>query len=82
MKHVIYQPEGVCSRKIDFDLTDEGTIANCRFSGGCSGNLLAISKLIEGQKATEVVRVLLGNHCADNPTSCADQLARAIQKNL
>lgn len=82
LKHVTYIPEGVCSRQIDFDITDEETIKNCRFKGGCSGNLQAVSKLIDGRPAKEITKLLLGNTCADNMTSCADQLARAIEMNL
>ena len=46
MKHVDYQTSGVCSRLISFDLTDDLLITNLVFTGGCSGNLRAISKLL------------------------------------
>ena len=49
-KHVEYKPEGVCARKIEFDLED-GKLHNVHFTGGCPGNLAAIGKLIEGQDA-------------------------------
>ena len=49
-KHVEYTPEGVCARKISFDLED-GKLHNVKFAGGCPGNLAAIGKLIEGQDA-------------------------------
>ena len=49
-----YAPQGVCSRKINFDIID-GKLHNVRFTGGCPGNLIAISKLVEGKDAKEAV---------------------------
>lgn len=82
MKHVHFRPQGVCSREIDFDLGEDGTIRGLRFTGGCSGNLSAIAKLVEGKDAREVALLLEGNRCGLNLTSCADQLSRAIRENL
>ena len=48
--------------------------------GGCNGNLKAIAKLVEGKPAEEVIRILEGNTCGPRPTSCADQLAKAIME--
>ena len=50
------------------------------FSGGCSGNLKAISILVEGMTVEEIVSKLSGNKCGSKNTSCADQLARAVKK--
>ena len=52
-----YAPQGVCSRKINFDIID-GKLHNVRFTGGCPGNLAAISKLVEGKDAKEVAALL------------------------
>ena len=76
-----YTPKGVCSRKISFDLED-GKLSGVSFEGGCNGNLKAISKLLEGQSAAEAVRILKGNDCNGRGTSCADQLAQAVEKAL
>ena len=76
-----YVPEGVCSRKINFDIVD-GKLHNVRFTGGCPGNLIAISKLVEGKDAKEVASLLEGNQCGMRGTSCADQLAKAIKSFL
>lgn len=78
MKHVEFVPTGVCSRLISFDLSDDGRIHNLGFLGGCSGNLKAISKLLEGRSAKEVATILNGNTCGPRPTSCADQLSIAL----
>ncbi len=67
----------VCSSKVTFDLTD-GVVRDVVFTGGCNGNLKAIAKLVEGMRADDVVRILAGNTCGGNDTSCADQLARGI----
>ncbi len=79
--HVSYSPKGVCAVKIDFDLED-GVIKNTEFVGGCNGNLKAISKLVDGMKGEDVIRILKGNECGFKGTSCADQLALAIEANL
>ncbi|MBP1536184.1 MAG: TIGR03905 family TSCPD domain-containing protein [Ruminococcus sp.] len=76
-----YTPKGVCSRKISFELED-GKLSGVSFEGGCNGNLKAISKLLEGQSAAEAVRILKGNDCNGRGTSCADQLAQAVEKAL
>lgn len=79
MKHIEYIPTGVCSRKIIFDLTDDNKIINLHYIGGCDGNLKAIGKLCEGQDALRVSEILKGNKCHTKPTSCADQLSKAIE---
>ena len=76
-----YAPQGVCSRKINCDIID-GKLHNVRFTGGCPGNLIAISKLVEGKDAKEVASLLEGNQCGMRGTSCADQLAKAIKSFL
>ena len=74
-----YKTSMTCSSKIIFDL--EGDIVkNVKFVGGCDGNLKAISKLIDGWKADKVVKILEGNTCGGRPTSCADQLAKALKQ--
>ncbi len=74
-----YKTRGVCARQIDFELED-GALREVRFTGGCDGNLRAISKLIDGMPADEVVELLEGNTCGTKPTSCADQLVQAIKQ--
>lgn len=76
--HYDYKTKNVCSRKVSFDI-ENGIISNIKFVGGCDGNLNAISKILEGAKAEEVVSKLIGNDCMGKGTSCADQLARAVR---
>ena len=76
-----YKTQGVCSQQITFDIED-GVLSGVEFFGGCNGNLKAISTLLEGTSAQEAVNKLKGNTCGFKNTSCADQLARAIEKAL
>jgi uncharacterized protein (TIGR03905 family) len=80
MKHYTYTPSGVCSKQIDFDLDDEGRMHNLKFIMGCNGNLKAIGRLTEGKDAKQVADLLRGNDCSGRGTSCADQLARALDE--
>lgn len=81
MTHHNYKTRGTCSRTIDFDIED-GKLHNVKFVGGCNGNLKAIGKLVEGADAAEIARILQGNTCGPRPTSCGDQLSRAISEAL
>lgn len=79
MTKLTYTPRGVCSKKINLEVED-GIIKHVDFVGGCNGNLKAISKLIQGKPATEIADILEGNTCGPRPTSCGDQLAKALRK--
>ncbi len=76
-----FKPKRVCPISIKFDLND-GIISNVSFVGGCDGNLKAVSKLVDGMEARRVVEILKGNDCRSRGTSCADQLAQAIESAL
>ena len=76
-----YTTRGTCSRQILFDVTDDLKLTNVKFIGGCSGNLQAISKLVEGKDINQVIALLKGINCRAG-TSCGDQLARALEKYL
>lgn len=80
MRHM-YKTFGTCSQAIDFDL-ENGIVKNVSFTAGCNGNLKAISKLVEGMPAEKLISLLKGNTCGPRPTSCADQLARAVEQAL
>lgn len=74
-----YIPQGVCPMQIEFDINDD-VITNVKFTGGCNGNLKAVSKLVDGFTVDKIESVLLGNTCGRRPTSCADQLAKAVRQ--
>lgn len=77
-----YSPRGVCSRRITFELSEDGIIHDVRFEGGCNGNTQGLSRLAEGMKAEELVARLRGVRCGMRPSSCPDQLATAVEKAL
>lgn len=78
MKQYQYKTRGTCSSALCFAL-DEGKLRDVEFFGGCNGNLKAIAKLVEGMEAEKVVALLKGNTCGGKSTSCADQLATAVE---
>ncbi len=74
-----YIPERVCSRSIQVELTPDNRVKQVQFTGGCDGNLKAVSKLVRGMTVDEVAAVLEGNDCRGRGTSCADQLVHALR---
>ena len=76
-----YRPVNICASQIDFDVED-GIVKHVEFQGGCSGNLRAMSTLVEGMKAEDVIKKLRHTQCNTKNTSCADQLAQALEKHL
>lgn len=74
-----YQPKGVCSRQITFEIDDEGKVRNVSFLGGCHGNTQGLSRLAEGMDAKELAQRLRGIRCGMRTTSCPDQLAKAVE---
>lgn len=77
--HYQHKNSGTCSTSVAFDLTD-GVVSGVRFQNGCDGNLRAVGKLVEGRRAQEIISLLKGNPCGCKNTSCADQLARALER--
>ena len=80
MKHHTYEPKGVCSVQMDFDIDDDNKIHNLVVTGGCNGNLKGIASLIENQDKDEVIKRLKGIKCGFRDTSCPDQLSKALEK--
>ena len=76
-----YKTKGTCSSMIQFRLEDS-IVHDVVFTGGCNGNLKAISRLVEGMPAEKVASLLEGNTCGPKPTSCGDQLAKALRAAL
>ncbi len=76
-----FKPEGVCSRNITFDFRD-GRVYEIHFEGGCPGNLKMISKILDGWKIEDIISMCKNNLCGNKGTSCADQLAKALETVL
>ena len=77
--HHQYPTRGVCPSSVEFDLEGK-VVRNIRFTGGCNGNLKAISTLVDGMTVDEICSKLAGNTCGSKSTSCADQLCQLLQK--
>lgn len=77
----IYQTKGTCSREIEVEIND-GVVGAVHFAGGCHGNLQGISRLVKGMKVEDVIRRLDGIRCGMKPTSCPDQLCRALEEAI
>ena len=75
----IYRTSGTCASVIDFDIEGD-VVKNVKFTGGCNGNLKAISSLVEGMKVEDIEKKLKGITCGFKSTSCSDQLSRAVRK--
>lgn len=73
-----YRTSMVCASRIDFDLEGD-VVKDIVFNGGCNGNLKAIAKLVDGWTVQQIEDKLKGNTCGGKPTSCADQLAKAVR---
>lgn len=78
---MVYKTSGVCSQEIHFEL-DGDTIKSVEFIGGCSGNTQGIASLVKGMKVADAIARLDGIKCGFRPTSCPDQLARALKKAI
>ncbi len=74
-----FAQQGVCSTNVEFEL-DGDIVRNVSFSGGCNGNLKALSALVEGMTVKQVTERLRGITCGFRKTSCSDQFAQALEK--
>ena len=79
MQNFSYKTNGVCAAYITFTV-DGGKVTNVSFHGGCDGNAKGLSKIIEGMDVDTLIEKLQGTRCGNKPTSCPDQLARALIK--
>lgn len=75
---MIYKTRGTCSQAIKVEAED-GIIKSVEFVGGCAGNTAGIAKLVTGMKVDDVISRLEGTTCGMRPTSCPDQLAKALK---
>ena len=63
-------------------LTMQGKVHDVKFQGGCSGNTQGVARLVEGMDAKEAISRMEGIRCGFKPTSCPDQLAKALKEAL
>ncbi len=74
-----YKTQGTCSQIIDFEV-ENGIVKSVKFYGGCSGNTQGLAQLVVGMKTEDVIERLKGIRCGYRPTSCPDQLAKALSE--
>lgn len=74
-----YRPTGVCSQEMVIEL-DGDIIKSVEIIGGCPGNTVGLTHMVQGRKIDEVIQKLKGIPCGMKPTSCPDQLARALEE--
>ena len=79
MEKINYTPNGVCSRRMEIEVED-GKIIAVKIVGGCAGNTQGVSRLLVGMSIDEAIERLSGIRCGFKPTSCPDQLARALSE--
>ena len=82
MKELIYPTQGTCSRAIRILMNDENVVQSVEFLGGCAGNTKGVAQLAKGMKAEDVITRLEGITCGPKPTSCPDQLAKALRQMM
>lgn len=80
-KHIEYKTHGTCSRMIVVDVED-GVVTDCSIVGGCAGNTVGVASLVKEMKAEDAIARLKGIKCGFKPTSCPDQLAKALEAAL
>lgn len=78
MKELVYPTQGTCSKAIRVVLSDDNTISEVQFMGGCQGNTTGVAALVKGMKAEEAINRLHGIQCGFKGTSCPDQLSNAL----
>ena len=76
--NIDFTTQGTCSKRIEAEV-ENGIVKEVRFTGGCNGNLQGICALVKGMPGDEVIRKLEGIRCGSRPTSCPDQLCRALR---
>ncbi len=74
-----YEPKGVCSRQMNIEVEGE-IIKKVEIIGGCAGNTMGVSVLVQGMNINEAIKRLRGIDCRGRGTSCPDQLAIALEK--
>lgn len=74
-----YKTKGTCSTDIFLDV-EEGILREVEYWNGCNGNLQGISRLVKGMSVREVLDRLEGIRCGMRPTSCPDQLCKALHE--
>lgn len=77
--HHCVKTQGTCAKQIEFELYGD-VVLNVKFYGGCNGQGQAVSRLVDGMTVNEVYTILKDVQCGNRGTSCAAQLANAVDE--
>ena len=78
---MVYKTKGVCSQLINVEV-ENNIVTSVEFVGGCTGNTQGVAALVECMDVHEAIRRLEGIHCGPRPTSCPDQLSKALKQAI
>ena len=78
---MVYKTKGVCSQLVNVEV-ENNIVTSVEFVGGCNGNTQGVAALVEGMDVHEAIRRLEGIHCGPRPTSCPDQLSKALKQAI
>lgn len=79
METFVYQPKGVCSSRMEFEMEGD-VIRSVQVQGGCNGNLQGICRILKNKTIDEVLEAFEGVKCGFKTTSCPDQIAAALKE--
>lgn len=79
MEYRFTPSDRVCSQEMVIEL-DGDIVKKVTIIGGCAGNTIGVSNLIQGMKIDEAIKRLKGIPCGYKGTSCPDQLAIALEE--
>lgn len=78
---MVYKTKGVCSQLINVEV-ENNIVTSVEFIGGCNGNTKGVAALVEGMEVHDAIRRMEGIQCGPRPTSCPDQLAKALRQAI
>lgn len=77
MEKIEFTPRGVCAKLLVIEI-ENNIIKSYKSLGGCPGNSLGIAALVKDMTVDEAINRLSGIKCGMKPTSCPNELARAL----
>ena len=77
----IYSMENTCCQSVEI-LTDNNIVISVKLNGGCPGQANLIKRICNGKKIGDIIYLLEGIHCGSKNTSCADQVAKILKREV
>ena len=76
-----YSMQGTCAKEVLFTVEDN-RIYGVEFIGGCPGNAIGLSALLEGMPLVDVTTKLENVMCGTKGTSCPSELVKIIKNKV